>query len=438
MATKTRDGRRKLTAGRIRDFKCGAGVKQAFLWDSDVRQLAVRATAGGSKSFVFQTRQGARSLRLTIGSVETWAIDAARAEARRLQQRVDCGIDPRQERAEQLALTEAKAAAAKRRRTTVGEAWTEYLEDRRPHWSDAHYRDHVRRAQAPGQAYKRGPGETTAGPLYPLMRLPLADLNAAALAQWVQTETAGRATATAQSFRLLRAFLRWVAGRPEVGQLSGDIDDLLPRRVRQEVAPVRARADCLQREQLAPWFAAVRQAEPITSAYLQTLLLTGARPGEPRALRWIDISFQWRFMTIRDKMEGDRTVPLTPHVAALLAALPRRNEFVFTSKRAGSGHLEGGAGAHNRALIAAGLPPMTLHGLRRSFGTLSEWCEVPVGVTAQLMGHKPSALAEKHYRRRPLDLLRLWHVRIEGWILEQAGLAQPAEGAAAERLRVVR
>jgi integrase len=76
-----------------------------------------------------------------------------------------------------------------------------------------------------------------------------------------------------------------------------------------------------------------------------------------------------------------------------------------------------------------------LHGLRRSFGTLAEWVECPTGVVAQIMGHKPSAIAEKHYRRRPLDLLRMWHVRIETWILEQAGIAQPAEDD--QKLRLV-
>ena len=53
------------------------------------------------------------------------------------------------------------------------------------------------------------------------------------------------------------------------------------------------------------------------------------------------------------------------------------------------------------------------------------------------MGHKPSALAEKHYRRRPLDLLRAWHSKIEGWILEQAGIEQPTEQEAAPALRAV-
>ena len=48
--------------------------------------------------------------------------------------------------------------------------------------------------------------------------------------------------------------------------------------------------------------------------------------------------------------------------------------------------------------------------------------DVPAGVVAQIMGHKPSATAEKHYTVRPLDLLRLHHEKIEAWILEQAGV----------------
>jgi hypothetical protein len=52
------------------------------------------------------------------------------------------------------------------------------------------------------------------------------------------------------------------------------------------------------------------------------------------------------------------------------------------------------------------------------------------------MGHKPSALAEKHYRRRPIDLLRQWHTKIEKFILNEAGILQPEEGA--ERLRVIK
>lgn len=95
------------------------------------------------------------------------------------------------------------------------------------------------------------------------------------------------------------------------------------------------------------------------------------------------------------------------------------------------------AGTAHRSQSAAGLPALTLHGLRRSFGTLAEWVECPAGVSAQIMGHKPSATAEKHYRVRPLDLLRQWHTKIEAWILAEAGLEQPAAGDAGKLKRVV-
>lgn len=38
------------------------------------------------------------------------------------------------------------------------------------------------------------------------------------------------------------------------------------------------------------------------------------------------------------------------------------------------------------------------------------------------MGHKPSATAEKHYTVRPLDMLRMYHERIEAWILKEANV----------------
>ena len=81
----------------------------------------------------------------------------------------------------------------------------------------------------------------------------------------------------------------------------------------------------------------------------------------------------------------------------------------------------------------AGLPHVSLHGLRRSFATLSEWLELPVGVVAQIQGHKPSAVAEKHYKRRPIDLLRMHHEKLEAWILQQAKVTWKVRRDASER-----
>jgi integrase len=164
-------------------------------------------------------------------------------------------------------------------------------------------------------------------------------------------------------------------------------------------------------------------------------------------LRWEDVDFRWATITIRDKVEGLRTIPLTPYVASLLRELDQLNRlqpqvvslkgaksgatlidrepspWVFSSRLSASGRIQEPRISHNQALDAVGLPPLTIHGLRRSFGTLAEWVECPAGIAAQIMGHKPSAIAEKHYRARPIDLLRAWHTKIEEFILREAGVA---------------
>ncbi len=115
--------------------------------------------------------------------------------------------------------------------------------------------------------------------------------------------------------------------------------------------------------------------------------------------------------------------------------MPRRNAWIFSSPTSAAGYLTEPTTPHTRACKSAGLDGLTLHGLRRSFKSLTEWLEVPVGVVAQIQGHKPSATAEKHYTVRPLDLLRVHHEKIEAWILEQAGIVFDAK-AAPGKLRV--
>lgn len=71
---------------------------------------------------------------------------------------------------------------------------------------------------------------------------------------------------------------------------------------------------------------------PVIAAYLQALLLTGARREELAGLAWSDVDFRWKSAAIKDKVDGERTIPLTPYVASLLAGLPRRNQWVFSSQ----------------------------------------------------------------------------------------------------------
>jgi hypothetical protein len=44
-------------------------------------------------------------------------------------------------------------------------------------------------------------------------------------------------------------------------------------------------------------------------------------------------------------------------------------------------------------------------------------------------GHKPSAIADRYYNVRPLDPLRMWHDKLEAWILEEVGIEFTPEPA---------
>ena len=418
--------RENFTAGRVEKLQCEEGKQQSIHWDGKTPGLGLRVTSAGAKSYIFETRLFGKTLRITIGDLKTWPVGKAQAEATRLKGLTDQGIDPRQLSADKKAAAEVAQAKAKQRDLTVAEAWSAYVADRTPAWGARHILDHANMIQLGGEQRTRHGGrpgdKTTQGVIAPLLPLKLSELDADRVKSWLKTETARRPTQARLAYRLLRAFLNWCSDNPDFNDVT-NADACSAKIAKDTLAKAGTKDDCLQKEQLPAWFGGVRAIRnPVVSAYLQSLLLTGARRGELVILKWKDVDFQWNAMTIKDKVEGDRTIPLTPYVSHLLAALPRRNEWVFSSTISDLGRIADPGSQHRVVSRAAGIEGLSLHGLRRSFGTLSEWVECPVGVVAQIMGHKPSAIAEKHYRRRPLDLLRMWHEKIEAWILEQVGV----------------
>ena len=419
------------TTGRVAAFKCAEGKKQSIFWDGKVSGLGLRVMATGSKSYIFETSLNNKTIRITIGDIFTYSIAAAQKIATDYKADTDKGIDPRQVKADGLeaeqnardAKEAARVAAQEqviRDSVTLGDVWPEYVNERSPLWSKHHITAHRKIIQGGGEKRTRSPKLTEAGPLASLASLRLIDLTMECIEAWARVETISRPSSGRLAMRLLKACLNWCAAHPVYGAIVTS-NAAKSTKARESLGKPKVKHDLLQREQLEAWFDAVKKIRnPVISAYLQCLLLTGARREEMASLKWVDVDTRWNSLKLNDKIEDFRMVPLTPYVAHLLAALPRRNEWVFSSPNAADGKLAEPRIAHNEAVAIAGLPHMTLHGLRRSFATLCEWTETPAGIAAQIQGHAPQGVREQNYIRRPLDLLRMWHVKIEGWMLEQA------------------
>ena len=432
------------TAGRVSGFKCPSDKKQAFLWDATAPGLGLRATPAGKSAYVFQSVYQGKDIRLTIGSPTAWSIPEAQAKARELQRLIDEGKDPRDLKRDALAAQAEKQAAAaakleadKAAALTVGDLWPLYLENGKPKRKDAwkpRYRVDLEAMAVPGgEKKKRGQGVTRPGPLYPLLALPLAGVNEDTLKGWYDREAEAGKHQAARALMMFRGFLRWCAARPEYRSLT-DRDAGKAPAILESLPQNTRRTDALDAEQIAGWWTGTEQLSNRTaSVYLRALLLTGARREEMAALRWQDVDFRWRKLTIADKVEITRTIPLTPYLAQLLATLPRVGPYVFASTGK-AGRITDARASHAQVLQHAQVEHLTFHGLRRTFVRRARNI-APAGVPAQIAGHAPSAVAEG-YAILSIDELRPHAERVEAHILSLAGVqfdAQAEPGA----LRVV-
>jgi hypothetical protein len=279
-----------LTAGAIERLTCPTGKQQAFMRDSEAPGLRVRVTAAGAKSFVYEAKLNRQTIRRTIGDVKLWNIEQARTEARRLAVVLDGGQDPREIERQQQAAQAADKAAAAAHAVTVGEAWAAYLEARRLHWGERHYSAHFLLVKPGGVASNRAAGGVTApGILHPLLALALRDLIAPVIQTWAERETQTRPAAARLAWRCLKAFLSWCAEQAEYAPVLPSTNPAKTKKAREALGRAGVKQDALLKEQLPAWFDAVRQLQnPVIAAYLQALLLTGARAGEVLALRWDD------------------------------------------------------------------------------------------------------------------------------------------------------
>ena len=432
----------KFTRANIKGLIWREGTKQTLYWDTEQKGLGLRVTRS-KKAFIYEQRLHGKTIRLSYKN--ELDLDLARTWATEQRAEFNKGNDPRDIlKQKEIQGDERKAKAkiqADREKVLVKDAWNDYIEYQKSlmplkglakgkKWGDRHLQDHLNMTQQGGTPHKRGSKVAVQGVLYPLLQLKLAEVAPAVLKDWLNKERVTRANSARQGYQMFRTFWNWCAkdeGYKAIVNPLAVADDGLLR-----ILPTKKSkkdGDVLRANYVKDWFAGVQKiSNKVISAYLQCLLITGARRGELVVLKWDDVDFKAKTLWLKDKVSGEgRYIPLNRYMEQLIDSLPRRNEFVFSSLKAKKGFITEPRIAHNKALAIAGIPHLTIHGLRRSMSSLFVWADQPDGAAGRIQGHKPQTVRDKHYLEIPVELLARWHDRYVDWLLKEAGIPLPTE-----------
>jgi integrase len=173
---------------------------------------------------------------------------------------------------------------------------------------------------------------------------------------------------------------------------------------------------------LPQWFRAVLQADEIVRDFLLVALFTGMRRSEVARLRWENIDFDARALTVPRTKNGDPLqLPLSNFLLNLL--LTRRElhpdaDWVFPGNGE-RGHIVETKRFYGRVERAGGVP-FTLHDLRRTFVTTAESLDIPAYTLKRLLNHRTDRDVTGGYIVITVERLRKPVERIAQRLLELA------------------
>jgi integrase len=224
--------------------------------------------------------------------------------------------------------------------------------------------------------------------------------------------TSGEAQAN-MAMRILRTFLNFAAYNFETADAQPIITTNPVRTLSQNRSwhQERRRRVIIPDQRLGEWYRALMSLRQIyIRDYLLLLMLTGLRKNEAATLRWSDIDFEARTLTIRKeiaKNKHEHCIPLTDFLFLLLSHRKenRRTDtnYVFPGRRGGP--LVEPKQAVERVIEKSGCD-FVIHDIRRTYITMAAKLAVPHHVIKKLINHIAAADVTDGYIVIQIDQLR--------------------------------
>jgi integrase len=332
-----------LTAATVPSLKLAPGEADRIWFDDTVPGFGLRARESGSRSWIYQYKVGAKTRRLVIGQEAAIKVARAREIASELHARVRLGGDPAAE----------KRIKLERSAHTLGALAQKYLEQQKTELRPGSYREIERHLEQHAKPLHALPVDT-------IDQRTIAD-RLGAIAKASGAVTANRVRAT------LSAMFTWAM--KEGLALTNPVANTNKR---AEKPRERRLSDA---ELRLVWLSL---GDNQYGAIIKLLMLTGQRVNEIAGLRWSEIDFDRRVISLpgeRTKNGRPHDIPMATTARHLLKSQARVADRDFVFGKPGAGPFSGLSRCKDALdkriaeLNASPLPAWVHHDIRRSVAT---------------------------------------------------------------------
>jgi integrase len=360
--------------------------KPVIHYDEDLKGFGVLVTPAAAKSFVVEYRphgggRGSNKRRVTIGKTGTITAEKARSEASRILAEVRLGADP------------ASAKAKQRAALTVGDLIDRFI--------DEHVERHIKASTAVShkialEALRRAHGGLKAEALsrgqLASLHVKMSDRRAAAnraLAVWAKLfswaierhlvpEGHNPATRITKYIEEKRERFLTTMELARLGEALRDAESVgIPYAV-NENGPKAKHAPKPENR--------LTKFDPAAVAAIRLLLFTGCRLREILHLRWSEVDAERGMLFLGDSKTGKKTVVLNAPALAVLAQLPRINDYVVPGGKPDAPRADLKR-IWDAVIARAELSGVRIHDLRHTFASYGAGASLGLPIVGKLLGH---------------------------------------------------